>query len=134
MYAEDPARGFLPTGGAVLDVVEPTTCQASGSIPVWSPERQIGSDYDPMLSKVIAHGADRASALRLLDRALATTAVLGVVTNIEFLRFLLADPDVCAGRLDTGLIDRRIGRVRRRDSARRLFDRGRGVPLAESVG
>ncbi|MET0698118.1 MAG: biotin/lipoyl-containing protein, partial [Mycobacterium sp.] len=43
-----------------------------------------------------------------LDRALAGTAVLGVVTNIEFLRFLLSDPDVVAGRLDTGLLDRRV--------------------------
>ncbi len=60
-----------------------------------------------MLAKVIAHGADRAAALRALDRALADTAVLGVTTNIEFLRFLLADPDVVAGRLDTGLLDRR---------------------------
>ena len=47
------------------------------------------------------------TALRALDRALADTAVLGVTTNIEFLRFLLADPDVAAGRLDTGLLDRR---------------------------
>ena len=67
----------------------------------------IGSDYDPMLSKVIAHADDRAAAIRALDRALAETAVLGVTTNIEFLRFLLADPDVAAGRLDTGLLDRR---------------------------
>ncbi len=44
-----------------------------------------------------------------LDRALADTAVLGVVTNVEFARFLLADPDVVAGRLDTGLLDRRAG-------------------------
>jgi acetyl-CoA/propionyl-CoA carboxylase biotin carboxyl carrier protein len=62
-----------------------------------------------MLAKVIAYGPDRAAALRILDRALADTAVLGVVTNIEFVRFLLADPDVVAGRLDTGLLDRRAG-------------------------
>jgi acetyl-CoA/propionyl-CoA carboxylase biotin carboxyl carrier protein len=68
----------------------------------------VGSDYDPMLAKVIAHGGDRAAALRGLDRALADTAVLGVVTNIDFLRFLLVDPDVRAGRLDTGLLDRRV--------------------------
>jgi acetyl-CoA/propionyl-CoA carboxylase biotin carboxyl carrier protein len=61
-----------------------------------------------MLAKVIAHGADRATALRTLDQALADTAVLGVTTNVEFLRFLLADPDVVAGRLDTGLLDRRV--------------------------
>jgi acetyl-CoA/propionyl-CoA carboxylase biotin carboxyl carrier protein len=69
----------------------------------------VGSDYDPMLAKVVAHGTDRAAALRALDRALADTAVLGMVTNIEFARFLLADPDVAAGRLDTGLLDRRAG-------------------------
>jgi acetyl-CoA/propionyl-CoA carboxylase biotin carboxyl carrier protein len=60
-----------------------------------------------MLAKVITHAADRPAALRALDRALADTAVLGVTTNLEFLRFLLADPDVVAGRLDTGLLDRR---------------------------
>jgi len=67
----------------------------------------VGSDYDPMLAKVIAHAGDRPAALRELDTALADTAVLGLTTNIEFLRFLLADPDVAAGRLDTGLLDRR---------------------------
>lgn len=59
-----------------------------------------------MLAKVIAHGADRAQALRALDRALAGTAVLGVGTNIDFLRFVLADTDVAAGFLDTGLLER----------------------------
>jgi acetyl-CoA/propionyl-CoA carboxylase, biotin carboxylase, biotin carboxyl carrier protein len=106
VYAEDPAAGFLPTGGPVLDVVEPD----GPGIRVDSgltPGAVIGSDYDPMLAKVIAHADDRAAALRALDRALAGTAVLGVTTNIDFLRFLLADPDVIAGRLDTGLLDRR---------------------------
>jgi acetyl-CoA/propionyl-CoA carboxylase biotin carboxyl carrier protein len=106
IYAEDPGRGFLPTGGAVLDLAEPDgpgvrvdSGLARGTV--------IGSEYDPMLAKVITHAADRQAALRALDRALADTAVLGVTTNIEFLRFLLADPDVVAGRLDTGLLDRR---------------------------
>ncbi len=106
IYAEDPGRGFLPTGGEVLDLAEPDgpgvrvdSGLARGTV--------IGSDYDPMLSKVIAHAADRPAALRALDRALGSTAVLGVTTNIEFLRFLLADSDVAAGRLDTGLLDRR---------------------------
>ncbi|MGA5464816.1 biotin carboxylase N-terminal domain-containing protein [Mycobacterium sp. NPDC050041] len=106
VYAEDPVNGFLPTGGTVLDVAEPS----GPGIRVDSGIRAgsvVGSDYDPMLAKVIGHGDDRAAALRTLDRALAGTAVLGVTTNIEFLRFLLADPDVAAGRLDTGLLDRR---------------------------
>ena len=109
VYAEDPARGFLPTGGAVLDVLEPGDIPGVRVDSGLAAGTEIGSDYDPMLSKVIAHGADRASALRLLDRALANTAVLGVVTNLDFLRFTLADPDVVAGRLDTGLLDRRVG-------------------------
>ena len=107
VYAEDPGNGFLPTGGKVLDVIEPGGAEVrvdsgltAGTV--------VGSDYDPMLAKVIAHAADRATALRGLDRALAGTAVLGVVTNIEFLRFLLSDADVAAGRLDTGLLDRRL--------------------------
>jgi acetyl-CoA/propionyl-CoA carboxylase, biotin carboxylase, biotin carboxyl carrier protein len=108
VYAEDPAHGFLPTGGTVLHLEEPNgqgvridSGLFTGTI--------VGSDYDPMLAKVIAYGDDRAAALHGLDRALADTAVLGVVTNIDFLRFLLADDDVAAGRLDTGLLDRRVG-------------------------
>lgn len=106
VYAEDPGHGFLPTGGEVLALVEPDepgirvdSGLAHGTV--------IGSDYDPMLAKIVAYEPDRRHALRVLDRALADTAVLGVTTNIEFLRFLLADPDVVAGRLDTGLLDRR---------------------------
>ncbi|GJF08773.1 acetyl/propionyl-CoA carboxylase subunit alpha [Mycolicibacterium cyprinidarum] len=106
VYAEDPARGFLPTGGDVIALREPSglgirvdSGLADGTV--------VGSDYDPMLAKVIAHAGDRSTALRELDAALADTAVLGLTTNIEFLRFLLADPEVVAGRLDTGLLDRR---------------------------
>ncbi|WP_067839295.1 acetyl/propionyl/methylcrotonyl-CoA carboxylase subunit alpha [Nocardia lijiangensis] len=108
VYAEDPGRGFLPTGGAVLDLVEPEGpgVRVDSGLRVGT---VVGSDYDPMLSKVIAHGSDRAAALAALDRALAGTVLLGVTSNIEFLRFLLADPDVAAGRLDTGLLDRRVG-------------------------
>ena len=108
VYAEDPARGFLPTGGDVLAVVEPHAAGVRVDSGL-SAGMVVGSDYDPMLAKVVAHGADRAAALRTLDRALADTAVLGVVTNVEFARFLLADPDVIAGQLDTGLLDRRAG-------------------------
>jgi acetyl-CoA/propionyl-CoA carboxylase biotin carboxyl carrier protein len=106
IYAEDPAHGFLPTGGDVLGLVEPNAAGVRVDSGL-SAGMVVGSDYDPMLAKVVARGADRAAALHTLDRALAGTAVLGVVTNVEFARFLLADPDVTAGRLDTGLLDRR---------------------------
>ncbi|QLL05935.1 acetyl/propionyl/methylcrotonyl-CoA carboxylase subunit alpha [Mycobacterium vicinigordonae] len=107
VYAEDPARGFLPTGGRVLHVIEPSGpgVRVDSSLQA---NTVIGSDYDPMLSKVIAHGADRAQALARLDQALSHTAVLGVQTNVEFLRFLLADERVQAGDLDTALLDERL--------------------------
>ncbi|MEU3070792.1 biotin carboxylase N-terminal domain-containing protein [Streptomyces sp. NPDC006906] len=103
--AEDPSRGFLPSGGTVLALREPqgggvrTDSGLSEDVPV-------GSLYDPMLSKVIAYGPDRASALRKLRAALADTVILGVPTNAGFLRRLLAHPDVVAGNLDTGLVER----------------------------
>jgi len=107
VYAEDPARGFLPTGGRVLQVFEPAGdgVRVDSSL---SAGTVVGSDYDPMLSKVIAHAADRDEALAKLDRALSQTAVLGVQTNVEFLRFLLADQRVRAGELDTALLDERL--------------------------
>jgi len=106
VYAEDPARGFLPTGGRVLAVHEPTApgVRVDSSLQAGT---VVGSDYDPMLSKVIAHGSDRAQALARLDAALGQTAVLGVQTNVEFLRFLLADSRVVAADLDTELLDTR---------------------------
>ncbi len=107
VYAEDPAHGFLPTGGRVLGLTEPT----GRHVRVDSALRKgmvVGSDYDPMLAKVIAWGEDRESALRRLSIALGDMAVLGVTTNVEFLRALLADPDVAAGWLDTGLVERKL--------------------------
>ncbi|MFD7262464.1 acetyl-CoA carboxylase biotin carboxylase subunit [Streptomyces sp. NPDC059874] len=103
--AEDPARGFLPSGGTVLALSEPnggavrTDSGLTAGVPV-------GSTYDPMLSKVIVHGPDRPTALRMLRAALADTVILGVQTNAGFLRRLLAHPDVVSGDLDTGLVER----------------------------
>ncbi|OBF93783.1 acetyl/propionyl-CoA carboxylase subuit alpha [Mycobacterium sp. 852002-51163_SCH5372311] len=107
VYAEDPGRGFLPTGGRVLDIFEPSGpgVRVDSSLLAAT---VVGSDYDPMLSKVIAHGDDREQALLRLDHALAQTAVLGVQTNVEFLRFLLDDDRVRAGDLDTALLDERL--------------------------
>ncbi len=110
VYAEDPGRGFLPTGGRVLQVFEPAGAgvRVDSSLLAGTQDTVVGSDYDPMLSKVIAHGADRREALARLDGALSQTAILGVQTNIEFLRFLLADERVRAGDLDTALLDERL--------------------------
>ncbi|MGH3859693.1 biotin carboxylase N-terminal domain-containing protein [Actinokineospora sp.] len=112
VYAEDPSTGFLPTGGRVLGLAQSTEDWArmdsgllAGSV--------VGSDYDPMLAKVITWGEDREQALARLSDALADTVVLGVGTNITFLRALLADEDVRAGRLDTQLVERKLDALTR---------------------
>ena len=112
IYAEtvsikDGARGFLPTGGQVLALHEPSR----PGVRVDSclrPNLEIGGAYDPMLAKVIAHGPDRQTALRRLDGALVDTSILGVHTNVAFLRALLRHPDVVDGKLDTGLVERAL--------------------------
>jgi acetyl-CoA/propionyl-CoA carboxylase, biotin carboxylase, biotin carboxyl carrier protein len=108
LYAEDPAGGFLPTGGTVLRLREPDGEPGVRVDSGISEGSRIGTWYDPMLSKVIAWGSDREAALDRLQRALGSTSVLGVRTNLEFLQALLAHPQVRAGRLDTQLVDREL--------------------------
>ncbi|WP_411733403.1 biotin carboxylase N-terminal domain-containing protein [Paeniglutamicibacter sp.] len=107
VYAEDPAHDFMPSTGRLLRVLEP----AGDHVRVDSSMAEgldVSPHYDPMLAKVIAWGTDRDTALARLDRALANTVILGVLTNIEYLRLLLDDPDVRAGNLDTTLIERKM--------------------------
>ncbi|HVV22990.1 MAG TPA: biotin/lipoyl-containing protein, partial [Pseudonocardiaceae bacterium] len=104
VYAEDPARGFLPTGGRVLALREPERLRVDSAL---LPGMAVSSDYDPMLAKYVAHGATRDEALRRLRAGLRDAEILGVTTNLGFLQRLLADPDVVAGRLDTGLVERK---------------------------
>ncbi|WP_200424259.1 biotin carboxylase N-terminal domain-containing protein [Streptomyces sp. NE5-10] len=103
--AEDPSRGFLPSGGTVLALREPSgdgVRTDSGLLE----GTEVSSLYDPMLSKVIVHAKDRPTALRKLRAALADLVTLGVPTNAGFLRRLLAHPDVVSGAMDTGLVER----------------------------
>ena len=103
VYAEDPASGFAPSTGRLVHVEWPDGVRVDAGVDEGS---VVTVHYDPLLAKVIARGADRASALESLSHALGETTVLGVRTNLPFLRALLAHPDVRAGRIDTGLIDR----------------------------
>ncbi|NEN07513.1 acetyl-CoA carboxylase biotin carboxylase subunit [Diaminobutyricibacter tongyongensis] len=115
VYAENPERDFLPTDGTILVLSEPSGAGVrvdSGLVQ----GNDIVPDYDPMLSKVIAWGADRETALRRLDAALAETVILGATTNVGYLRTLLADDDVRAGRIDTTLIDRRFSHLVAREA------------------
>jgi len=107
VYAEDPASGFLPTGGHVRRVRHP----GGEGVRVDSAVEDgldVSVDYDPMLAKIIAWGSDREQARRRLVAALDETAVFGFPTNVAFLRALLDVPAVVAGDLDTGVIAREL--------------------------
>ncbi len=95
LYAEDAPAGFLPATGTVHrfrvpDGVRVDAGVADGSV--------VGPHYDPMLAKVIAHGATRAEAARRLTRALRTARIHGVTTNRDLLLAILVDHDFLAGR------------------------------------
>ncbi|MCH9815928.1 MAG: acetyl/propionyl/methylcrotonyl-CoA carboxylase subunit alpha [Actinomycetia bacterium] len=109
IYAENPRAGFMPSAGRLLLVAEPADAADQDSQIRVDTGVQTGdtisTHYDPMLAKIISHGADRAEAIQRLDRALADTAYLGIDTNVAYLRALLARPDVQAGDLHTGLLD-----------------------------
>ncbi len=110
VYAETPQAGFLPSTGRVLHLAEPTGTGVrvdsglrTGSV--------IGTEFDPMIAKVIATGTDRAQALARLDQALDDMTILGVNTNLEYLQHLIRDPDVIAGTMDTTLVEARLAEM-----------------------
>ena len=107
VYAEDPMAGFLPSGGRVQVLREPTGAGVRVDSALL-PGLRVSSDYDPMLAKVIAWAPDRDAAIAALRRALDETVVLGVTTNLEFLRLLLALPEVASATMDTELIGREL--------------------------
>src|SRR5699024_12474199 len=104
IYAEDPSRGFLPTGGRALDVVFPEGegIRVDAGLEAG---QTIASDYDPVIAKLIVRAEDRAAAIARLDAALAASAAPGIVTDIDFLRTLFAPPGVVAGHIDTLLLE-----------------------------
>ncbi len=106
IYAEDPARDFLPATGHLHRLVFPA--QGNG-VRVDTGVREGDSvtiHYDPMIAKLIVHGADRASALRKLADALDGVRVAGVANNVSFLARVARHKAFAAGEIDTGFIAR----------------------------
>jgi 3-methylcrotonyl-CoA carboxylase alpha subunit len=105
LYAEDATRGFLPATGRLTHLAFPGGVRADAGVRAGD---VITPWYDPMIAKVIVHGPDRASALRMLAQALEATRAAGSTTNLAFLARLARQPDFAAGNLDTGLIERHL--------------------------
>jgi len=103
LYAEDPAESFRPSAGPILALREP----AGPGVRVDSgiaPGGVVPVEYDPLLGKISAAGADRATAIARLVAALRDTAVLGPTTNLAFLQDVLAHPAFQRGETHTGFL------------------------------
>jgi 3-methylcrotonyl-CoA carboxylase alpha subunit len=107
IYAEDAGKGFLPATGSIMQWREPsgpgirvdTGFRAGDAVTPY---------YDPLLAKLIVHGADRAEALDRMLAALGAFEIAGVTTNLAFLEALLRHPQVTSGAFDTGFIEREL--------------------------
>ncbi len=105
LYAEDPERGFLPQTGILSELRFPPADIARVDTGVRRGDR-VTPFYDPLIAKIIVWGADRPAALDRLRRALAETALLGVVTNLGLLFRIATHPRFAVAAVDTGFIER----------------------------
>ena len=103
IYAEDPERDFLPSTGRLLHLAFPQDARVDTGV---EPGAEISPWYDPLIAKLIVHGDDRAIALARMSAALRATQIVGVTTNVEFLRRISESAPFAKAELDTGLIER----------------------------
>lgn len=118
VYAEDPSRMFLPSIGHLKKYKEPET---SPAFPLWTendPDRRVRIDtgvqegseispyYDPMISKLITWGPDRASAMNVMDRAIDEYVIRGVTHNLGFGKSIIHNPEFAVGDYSTGFIEK----------------------------
>ncbi|MBO1073228.1 acetyl/propionyl/methylcrotonyl-CoA carboxylase subunit alpha [Roseomonas marmotae] len=107
IYAEDPARDFMPAVGTLIHLRQPR--EVPGHVRVDTGVRQgdtITPNYDPMIAKLVVWGEDRPAAVRRLAAALAEYEVVGPQTNLDLLRAIAGHPAFAAAELDTGFIAR----------------------------
>ncbi len=105
IYAEDPFHGFAPSPGLIRHLILPQGPGVRNDNGVYN-GFTVPIFYDPMLSKLIATGEDRAEAIARMKRALQEYRVEGIETTIPFFTMLMENEDFLAARFDTGFIDR----------------------------
>ena len=117
IYAEDPDAGFMPSPGRIAGLRAPdgpgirddSGVEAGGDVPIY---------YDPLISKLIAWGADRSQAIARMQRALREYDVRGIRTSLDFFRWMLRQPAFLQADVHTGLLDE-------------LLQQRRGTPFSE---
>jgi geranyl-CoA carboxylase alpha subunit len=102
LYAEDAAHGYLPQTGRIALWRPPAGARVDAGI---AEGFEVGPHYDPLLAKIVVHGADREQARARLAAALVRTSVLGLTTNRDFLAAIVADPGFAAGAVTTDFLD-----------------------------
>ncbi len=107
IYAEDAANGFQPAPGKVAELRWPAGARVESGIAAGG---EIPSFYDPMVAKLVVHAPTRPAALDKALAALERTVILGLTTNLGFLRRVLSDPAVRANEIDTRYLDRHVER------------------------
>jgi 3-methylcrotonyl-CoA carboxylase alpha subunit len=115
VYAEDPANGFLPSTGKLLQYVEPR----GPGIRVdsgFAAGNEVSHFYDPLLAKLIANAEDRPAAIQRMQTALKDFIVHGVITNIDFLQHVLSHPDFQNGTVTTQWVEQNMDSLIRSDS------------------
>lgn len=103
LYSEDVPKGFLPATGTLTHLEFPRGARADSGVRAGD---KISPFYDPMIAKLVVHGANREIALARMEQSLAATEVAGSVTNLEFLGALCRHQGFAVGQVDTGLIER----------------------------
>jgi 3-methylcrotonyl-CoA carboxylase alpha subunit len=107
VYAEDPANGFLPSTGKLLQYIEPR----GPGIRVdsgFTAGKEVTHFYDPLLAKLIVHAENRETAIQRMQAALREFIVHGVVTNIDFMQDVLAHPDFAQGKVSTRWVEQNL--------------------------
>ncbi len=107
IYAEDPANNFMPSIGPVLLAAEPVGPGVRVDAGITTGDT-VSIYYDPMISKLICLGENRSDAIRKMDWALSHYSVLGITTNIPFLRAIVQHPAFAAGELSTDFVERHL--------------------------
>ncbi len=132
VYAENPEKGFLPSIGTLRHMATPGAVEFElggtpgqpAAVRIDSGVRegdQISPFYDPMIAKLIVWGADRTQALARMSQALSEFQIVGLATNVAFLKRLVESPAFANADLDTGLIER---------NAEVLFPQAKAAPAA----